>query len=121
MGQSKPYAATGLARGWFMSTNGYQAGVSSIGQFVMLNGEAYSVVVAAPTPRLRENEDGIAKVLLEACRAFSCTSIAGKMGPRLPARQRCVDVVLANRCVLATALTILRGAAASIRPSMAAG
>jgi IclR family acetate operon transcriptional repressor len=66
----------GLARGWFMSIDGYQAGVSSIGQFVMLNGEPFAVVVAAPTQRMRENEDGIVKAVLEACRALSRTSIA---------------------------------------------
>lgn len=65
----------GLARGWFVSIDGYQEGVSSIGQFVMFNGEPYAIVAAAPTQRLRQNEDGIAKAVLEACNALSRASI----------------------------------------------
>lgn len=61
----------GLARGWFRSIDGYQAGVSSIGQYVTLHGEPYAVVVAAPTPRLVANEAAIFHAVLEACHSIS--------------------------------------------------
>ena len=60
----------GLARGWFLSIDAYQAGVSSIGQFLRLNDEDYAVVVAAPTDRLRGKEDLIAQAISVVCRSM---------------------------------------------------
>ena len=57
----------GKARGWFMSIGGYQSDVASIGNYVWINGEAYAIVVAAPTNRLKTNEAAISQAVLHCC------------------------------------------------------
>ena len=57
----------GKARGWFMSIGGYQSDVASIGNYVWINGEAYAIVVAAPTNRLKNNEAAFSRAVLHCC------------------------------------------------------
>ncbi|MDP3138821.1 MAG: IclR family transcriptional regulator [Burkholderiaceae bacterium] len=67
-GAYKRLIAQGKARGWFMSTGGYQAEVASIGNFVRINGEAYAVVVGGPTKRLTDSAESIGRTVAAYCR-----------------------------------------------------
>jgi len=65
----------GKERGWFMSIGGYQSDVASIGNYVWINGEAYAIVVAAPTNRLKSNELAISQAVLRCCSRVTSTAM----------------------------------------------
>jgi DNA-binding IclR family transcriptional regulator len=67
----KQLITEGKRRGWFMSVGGYQSGVASIGNHVWINGEAYAIVVGAPTQRLQAKELSIGQTVVEFCRKIS--------------------------------------------------
>ncbi|CAN5438334.1 N/A [soil metagenome] len=57
----------GIKRGWFMSIGAFEVEVSSIGNFVRLDGEIYAIVVAAPTQRIERNQKTISRLVMDAC------------------------------------------------------
>jgi len=57
----------GVKRGWFMSIGGYQQEVSSIGNFVWLNGQLYAIVIAAPTQRIERNQKTLSRLVMDLC------------------------------------------------------
>ncbi|MBO9355191.1 helix-turn-helix domain-containing protein [Bordetella petrii] len=59
--------AEGLGRGWFMSVGGYQLEVSSIGNYVWLNGQLYAIVIAAPTQRVERNQKVLSRYIVDLC------------------------------------------------------
>ena len=67
----KKLIADGQSRGWFVSIGGYQSEVASIGNYVWLNGEAYAVVVGAPTQRLKACEDAIGAHVTAFCQRIT--------------------------------------------------
>ncbi len=59
--------AQGKARGWFMSSGGYQEEVASIGNHAIVNGEVYAVVVGGPVKRLTNNAESIGRTVSKYC------------------------------------------------------
>ena len=70
----KALIAEGKERGWFLSLGGYQAEVASVGNYIFINGEAYAVVVAGPTQRIRDNAEQIGKKVVEYCRKVTAAN-----------------------------------------------
>ncbi len=63
----KSLISQGLERGWFLSLGGYQTEVASVGNYIFINGEAYAVVVAGPTQRIRDSASDIGEKVVEFC------------------------------------------------------
>jgi DNA-binding IclR family transcriptional regulator len=61
----------GKERGWFVSIGGYQSEIASIGHYVWINGEAYAIVVGAPTQRVKGNEISIGRAVAKYCKKIS--------------------------------------------------
>lgn len=65
----------GRQRGWFVSIGGYQSDVASVGQTAWINGEAYAIVVGAPTQRIKGNEEAIGQAVAAYCRWVSARRV----------------------------------------------
>ena len=54
-----------------MSIGGYQSEVASVGHYVWIHGEAYAIVVGAPTRRVKGNETSIGRAVAKYCEKIS--------------------------------------------------